>query len=121
MPLSATQIENLVKSMKGTAPTTYATVWVKLHTGDPGTAGTENAAGETTRKEITLTGTAVLKNSGAVEWTAVSTSETYKWVSIWSASTAGTYLGRGQLEAEKAVSSGDTAKLPAEGFSLQIV
>jgi hypothetical protein len=120
MPLSSAQIENLLKSMKNEAPTKYEKVWVKLHTGDPGAAGTENAAGEATRKSATLTGTTTLKNSGALEWPSVSTSETYKWVSIWSAEAAGTFLGRGQLEAEKAVSKEDAAKLPAEGFSVSI-
>lgn len=120
MPLSSSAIENLLKAFKNEAPSKYEEVFVKLHTGDPGTAGTENAATETTRKKVTLTGTTTLKNSGALEWTSVSTSETYKWVSIWTASTSGTFLGRGQLEAEKAVSSGDTAKLPAEGFSVSI-
>lgn len=120
MSLSSTQIENLLKSMKNEAPTKYEKVWVKLHTGDPGAAGTENAAGETKRVAATLTGTTTLKNSGALEWASVSTSETYKWVSIWSAESAGTFLGRGQLEAEKTVSKEDTAKLPAEGFSITV-
>lgn len=121
MAISSTQVENFLKSMKGSAPTTYATVWVKLHTGAPGTVGTENAATETTRKEITLSvGTTTLKNAAAAEWTAVSTSETYKQVSIWSASSAGTYLWSGALEAEKAVSAGDTFKIAIEGLSITI-
>jgi hypothetical protein len=120
MALSSSVIENLLKALKGEAPSKYEEVWVKLHTGDPGAAGTENAAGETKRKKVTLTGTTTLKNSAAVEWTSVSTAETYKWVSIWSAEAAGTFLGRGQLEAEKAVSKEDNATLPKEGFSVSI-
>lgn len=120
MPLSETQVKNLLKSMKGTAPTTYEKVWVKLHTGDPGTAGTTNAAGETTRKEIKLTGESPLKNEAAVEWASVSTSETLKWVSVWSASTAGTFLGRGEIEVALSVNAGDNVKLPAEGFSIGV-
>jgi hypothetical protein len=121
MPLSAAAIENLLKVYKNEAPTKKEKVWVKLHTGDPGAAGTENAAGETKRVFATLTvGTTTLKNSGALEWPGVSTSETYKWVSIWSAESGGTFEGRGQLEAEKAVSKEDTAKVPAEGFSISI-
>lgn len=121
MPLSSTELEDLLKALKNEVPTKREEIWVKLHTGDPGAAGTANVATEATRKKVTLTGTTTLKNSGAVEWTAVSTTEEYKWVSIWTASTAGTFLGRGELEAAKAVSAGDTAKLAAEGFSITIV
>lgn len=118
--LSEAQRKNLLKSMKNEAPTKYEKVFVKLHTGDPGSAGTSNAAGETTRKEIKLKSEIPLKNESAVEWTTVSTTETYKYVSIWSESTGGTFLGSAQLEAEKSVTAGDTAKLPAEGFSITI-
>lgn len=120
MPISATFEENLLKALKNTAPTAYEKVWVKLHKGNPGTAGTEEAATETTRKSTKLTGTTTLKSESALEWTAVSTSETYKWVSLWSAESAGTFLWSGSLEAEKAVSAGDTFKIAVEGLTVTI-
>jgi hypothetical protein len=120
VPLSSAAIENLLKAFKNEAPSKYEEVFVKLHTGDPGPVGTENAAGETTRKKVGLNGTTVLKNSAPLEWPNVATAETYKWVSIWTAAAGGTFLGRGLLEAEKAVSKEDSAKLPAEGFSISI-
>jgi hypothetical protein len=98
-------------------------VFVKLHTGDPGEDGTANAAGEATRKEVPSWGTptsGVLKSAAAVEWTNVSTSETYKYVSLWDASTAGNCLWVIQLEAEKAVSAGDSFKLAAEALSVSL-
>lgn len=98
-------------------------VFVKLHTGDPGEEGTSNAAGETTRKEVTSWGTptaGVLKTAAAVKWSAVSTSETYKWVSLWDASTSGNCLWVIQLEAEKAVSAGDSFELAAEALSVSL-
>lgn len=120
MPISATFEENLLKALKNTAPTIYEKVWVKLHTGAPGVAGTENAATEATRKATKVTGTTTLKSESALEWVAVSTSETYKQVSLWSAETAGTFLWAGALEAEKAVSAGDTFKIAVEGLSVTI-
>lgn len=120
MPLSETETINLLKSLKGEAPTTYSKVYVQLHTGAPGSSGTANVAGESTRKEATLTGTSTLKNSGEVKWTSVSTAETYKYFSIWSAATAGTFLGEEALEAEKAVSVGDNADFPAEALTLTV-
>lgn len=120
MPLSETETINLLKSLKGEAPTTYTKVFIQLHTGDPGSAGTANIAGEATRKEATLTGTAILKNSGVVKWTGVSTAEKYKYFSVWSAVTAGTFIGKEALEAEKEVSIGDSAEFAAEVLSLTI-
>jgi hypothetical protein len=100
-----------------------AKVYVKLHTGDPGEEGTANAAGETTRKEVSAWGTptaGVLKTAAAQEWTNVSTSETYKWVSLWDAASGGNCLWVIQLEAEKAVSAGESFKLAAEALSVSL-
>jgi hypothetical protein len=111
----------LLKALKNESPA-VATVYAKLHTGDPGEEATSNAAGETTRKSITWAApsSGVIKNSAALEWTAVSTSETIKYVSLWDASTAGNALWSGALEAEKAVSAGDTLKIAAEGLSVSL-
>jgi hypothetical protein len=94
--------------------------YVQLHTGDPGSSGTANVAGETTRKKIKLKGELPLVNEGAAEWAGVSTAETYKDASLWTAATGGTWLCNALLEAEKTVGVGDTAKLPAEGLSVTI-
>lgn len=120
MTLTNAQEENLIKSLKNEAPTKYEKVWVKLHTGDPGEEGTANAATETNRKSVTLTGTNPLKNNAAAEWPAVSTSETYKFISLWSAESAGTALWSGSLEAEKAVSAGDTFIIAKEALSVEL-
>lgn len=41
----------LARNVTWTQPAAF---WVKLHTGDPGSAGTANAAGNTTRKQATF-------------------------------------------------------------------
>ena len=99
----------------GTSYTAPAAVYVKLHTGDPGEAGTSNAAGETTRQAITFgaASNGVITSSALVEWTNVSTTETYSHVSLWDASTAGNCLAVGALAASKSVTSGDTFQLPS--------
>lgn len=91
-----------------------ANVYVKLHTGDPGEAGTSNAAGETTRKQATFDAAAsgALANDNLIEWTNVSTTETYSHISLWDASTAGNCLWTGALTASKAVTAGDTFRIP---------
>lgn len=89
--------------------------YVKLHIGDPGEAGTANAAGETTRKAASFgnsaSGTAT--SDADLTWTNVSTSETYTHVSMWDASTAGNCLGSGALTSSKAVIAADTFVIPS--------
>lgn len=83
--------------------------WVKLHTGDPGSAGTSNAATETTRKQATWTSAAsgAVSNNGALTWTSVAGSEDYTHFSLWTASSGGTFGGSGTITAN-AVTAGDT-------------
>lgn len=98
-----------------------AAVWVKLHTGDPGSAGTSNAATETTRQQATFGSAAsgrAISNTVAVEWLNVSTTETYTWISLWTASTAGTFLGRDDLSSSAAVTAGDTFRIPIGDLDL---
>ena len=87
--------------------------YIKLHTGDPGEDGTANAAGETTRKSITGAATAngVFTSTNALTWTSVSTSETYSYVSLWDASTAGNCLWSGALTTARAVIAGDSFEI----------
>lgn len=97
----------------GTSYTAPAAVYAKLHTGDPGEAGTSNAAGETTRKEVQFGAASggVISLSNSPSWTNVSTSETYSHVSLWDSSTAGNCLGSGALSSSVAVTAGDTFNL----------
>jgi hypothetical protein len=96
--------------------------YVKLHTGDPGEEGLLLTAGETTRKQVTFgaASAGVRKSTTAAEWTNVSTSETYKYVSLWDATSGGNCLWIIPLEAEKAVSAGDSFTLKAEQLSVSL-
>lgn len=98
-------------------------VWLKLHLGDPGSAGTANPAVETTRKQATFGSAAAsraISNTVAAEWTNVSTTETYTWVSMWSASSGGTFLGRDDLSSPAAVEAGDTFRVPIGDLDLTV-
>lgn len=96
--------------------------YVKLHIGDPGEAGTANAAGETTRKSLTnaaaVTGT--FTSTNALTWTSVSTSETYSHISIWDDPTAGNCLWTGALSASKAVNAGDTFTISSGSLTISL-
>jgi uncharacterized membrane protein YgdD (TMEM256/DUF423 family) len=94
----------------GTLGLPIAAVWVQLHIGDPGAAGTANTATETTRKQATF-GTAAaggaISNTAQLQWTSIAGSEDATHYSAWTASTAGTFLFSGTITAN-AYTAGDT-------------
>ena len=99
-----------------------AAFYVKLHTGDPGSAGTANAAGNTTRVAVTLSAASggSITNSADVNWTNVGTAETYSYVSFWDASSSGTFLGSDDLATARAVLVGDNFTIPASSLTIAI-
>jgi len=100
-----------------TMPTT---VYVKLHLGDPGEAATSNAAVETTRKSASWASAAsgAIATSATMEWTNVSTTETYSHWSMWDNLTAGNALWSGALATSAAVTAGDTFQITSLTLSL---
>ena len=100
-----------------TMPTT---VYVKLHTGDPGEAATSNAATETTRKAASWSAASSgsIATDATIEWTNVSTTETYSHWSLWDASTSANALWTGALSASAAVTAGDTFQITSLTLSL---
>jgi hypothetical protein len=106
---------------RGTSYSGNAAVWVKQHTGDPGSAGTTAAAAETTRQQLTFGSAAAsgaISNTAATTWTAVSTSETWSWGSLWTASTAGTFLGNVQWATARALTAGDNVTIAIGDFDI---
>lgn len=106
-----------------TTYTANAAFYAKLHTGDPGSAGTANAATETTRQAVTFGSAAAsgsIANTVAASWTNVSTTETVTWVSFWTASSAGTFLGSDDLSPSAALTAGDTLTIAISGLTLSI-
>jgi hypothetical protein len=95
--------------------------WLKLHTGAPGSAGTANAATETTRKNPAFsaaTGGTKTTSADAV-WTAVAGTEDYTHISGWSASTAGNFGWSGTITANP-VTAGDTFTLATGDVDLSL-
>ncbi len=99
-----------------------AEFWEKLHTGDPGAAGTSNAAGETTRKQATFSAASAgaITTSAALTWTSVSTTETVSHVSFWDASSGGTFLGSDALDTARSLTAGDTFEIAAGDLDISI-
>jgi hypothetical protein len=90
---AAATANSFLNVKRNVAYAAIATPFVQLHTGDPGAAGTTAVAAVTTRNAITWNaasgGSMTLATLGA--FTGVS-SETITHVSIWTASTAGTFI-----------------------------
>jgi hypothetical protein len=85
--------------------------------------GSSSISGETDRTQATF-GTvasgAAISNTVAIAWTSVSNSETYTHVSLWSASSGGTFLGSASLTQSKTVNAGDNFSIPIGDLDLTI-
>jgi hypothetical protein len=93
--------------------------WIKLHVGDPGSAGTSNAATETTRKQATWRAASggASSQSNALTWTAVAGTEDFTHFTVWTASTAGSFGLSGTITAN-AVVSGDTFTIAVDDLDV---
>lgn len=98
-----------------------ATVYIKLHTGDPGSAGTSNAATETTRKSVSFgaASSGQIVSDADVTWTNISGSQDASHFSLWDNSTAGNFLGSGTITAN-AYTAGDTYTIPSGQLTLSL-
>lgn len=85
------------------------TVYIKLHVGDPGSAGTGNPATETTRQAASFAAAAggVLTSDAAVTWTNIAGSQDATHFTAWDNASAGNFLFSGTITANP-YSAGDT-------------
>lgn len=127
--LAASPVANAMLDLFGNASQTgYSTPHLKLHTGDPGAAGTANASSETTRKAISFAaasnGSKAASAPGGVvaswaSWTAGT--QNIQYVSLWTALTGGTFLGSIQLASAKTVNDSDTLNITALTLSISTI
>jgi hypothetical protein len=108
-------VERVAGQRAGTTFTAPAVQAAKLHTADPGAAGTTAAAaGDTTRKALTFNaasaGSMSLTSSPAA-WTNGGTSETLTHISVWDSTTAGNFQYSAALTASQAWVSTNTFTL----------
>lgn len=94
---------------RNTAYSAIATVYVQLHTGDPGASGTSNVSALTTRNAITWNapsgGSMTLNTLSSFSMTA---SETITHIALFTASSAGTFLQSAALTGSVPVINGST-------------
>lgn len=109
----------------GAAYSAVVGTYLQLHTGDPGAAGTSNiSVGSTTRNSFVFSssssGSALSLGTPPSAWTNGGTSETITHVSVWTASTSGTFLYSVALTTPKAWASGDQYNQNTLGVSLGV-
>lgn len=111
--LSAAKANSILNVLRNTAYSAIATPFVQLHIGDPGAAGTSNVATTSTRNAVTWNapsgGSMTLATLGS--WTGAA-AETITHISIWTASTAGTFIESWPLSAGVPIIVGSTFTLP---------
>lgn len=113
--LSAVNTADKLLNTIGRTGTTFTagSLYVKLHTADPGASGATAASAVTTRYACTFSassaGSMALTSMGGT-WSMTAT-ETISHISLWDASTAGNFMWSVALTASKSVVSGDTLSL----------
>ena len=99
-----------------------ATCYAKLHVGDPGAAGANNAAaGDTTRKQATMAAAAGGSKSASASvgpWTNGGATEALSHISLWTAAAAGTYNASAALTGGGSWASGYTCTLTTLTISI---
>jgi hypothetical protein len=112
-------LDHMHRAVASTAP---AGNFVKLHTGDPQGAATNLPSSVTTRPSATFgaaaSGAVALSNTPTWASWAGTSPETVSHISVWDASTAGTFLYSVALTASKTVQTGDTLTLNTLSVSL---
>lgn len=103
----------------GVTFTAPATLFVELHTADPGASGTTAVANASTRNALTLNAA----SAGAITLTALAAftgtiTETITHIAVFSASSAGTFYWSCALTTSKTINVGDTLTFTAVGISL---
>lgn len=101
-----------------------ATLYAKLHTGDPGAAGTANASQHTTRASVSFAAASggSKASSGTPSWSisglTAPTTETISHISLWDNVSAGNFLWSIAVTASKSVTNGDTLNLTSLSLAL---
>ena len=122
---SANTADNFLKIFRGGGNSvTFSAVttpFVQIHTGDPGAAGTTAiSAGSSTRNAVAFAApsTGSMSLSSLSAWTNGGTSETISDLSIWSASSSGTFHWSGALTTPQAWVSTNTLTITTLTLSI---
>ena len=119
--LSAYLCNSWLDALANNTSYAVAQVYIKLHTGDPGAAGTANAATETTRKAASF-GVAVagaINSDADISWTNIAGSQDASHFTAWDNISAGNFLFSGNITANP-YTAGDTYTISSGNLSASL-
>lgn len=123
MPFTTSTANKIIsKILRNTDFVHPSAVYVSLHTGDPGQTGANEVSGSGySRKQVTFSSPTnkTASNSAEVEFTNMP-GVTVTHVGIWSASTSGDFWWGGSLTTAKALTTGDTLKIPVNDLTVTL-
>ena len=119
--MSAYLANSFLDALGNATAFSVTTAYVKLHTGDPGSAGTANAATETTRKACSFAAASAgsMASDADITWSSISGSEDATYFSLWDDLTAGNFLASGTITAN-AYTAGDDYVCPSGSLTLSL-
>jgi hypothetical protein len=98
--------------------------YMQLHTGAPGANGSSNVSSVTTREAQTWGSASggVISATGTPTWSswAGTSPETVSHISMWSASSSGTFEFSCQLASSVTVSTGDTLEITSQSVTIPV-
>jgi len=115
--MSAYLANSLLNALGNNTAYAVTNVYVKLHVGDPGSAGTANAATETTRKAVSFAGASngSIASDADVSWTNISGSQDATFFTAWDSLTTGNFLFSGTITGNP-YTAGDTYTITSGSF-----
>ena len=98
-----------------------AVPYIKLHTGDPGAAGTANPATETTRKSVSFgaASAGAITSDADISWTNIAGSQDASHFTAWDSLTVGNFLFSGTITANP-YTAGDTYTISSGNLSASL-
>jgi hypothetical protein len=119
--MSAHLADSLLNALGNNTAYSVTNVYVQLHIGDPGTAGTADPATETTRKAVSFAGASAgsIASDADVSWTNISGSQDATHFSCWDALTGGSFLFSGTITGNP-YTAGDTYTISSGSFTTSL-
>ena len=119
--LSAYLCNSFLNALGNATSFSVAVPYIKLHTGDPGAAGTANPATETTRKSISFgaASAGAITSDADISWTNISGSQDATHFTAWDGLTVGNFLFSGNITANP-YTAGDTYTITSGNLSASL-
>lgn len=118
--LSTVNFANALLNTVNNTSFAISAIYAQLHTGAPGASGTSNVSAVTTRQLLSFNAASsgsIALSTSPTAWN-MTTTETITDITLWSASSAGTFYWSAALAVAKTVANGDTLTLNTCTLSL---